>query len=204
MNTRQILALAFVTGTCAASYAGGHAEWAGYPVEGVVYKFEVYTGLKDRWDSTKQDAPPLAPGRALRAAKQFISKVPLREDMKEWGLRDITLQTLSPDEWVYVVHFDANPKSRTPDIGTKSRCVVFRSFDPENAIRVRGFCQCDALHTQRLVTHSRRTTSQYFEETMGMSGGLKSGVWNGPVPWIAVPVRMDGTIPKPVIERKKP
>ncbi len=141
MNTRQILALAFVTGTCAASYAGGHAEWAGYPVEGVVYKFEVYTGLKDRWDSTKQDAPPLAPGRALRAAKQFISKVPLREDMKEWGLRDITLQTLSPDEWVYVVHFDANPKS---------------------------------------------------------------GVWNGPVPWIAVPVRMDGTIPKPVIERKKP
>ena len=62
---------------------------------------------------------------------------------------------------------------RTPDIGTKSRCVVFRSFDPENAIRVRGFCQCDALHTQRLVTHSRRTTSQYFEETIGMSGGLK-------------------------------
>ena len=64
--------------------------------------------------------------------------------------------------------------SRTPDIGTKSRCVVFRSFDPENAIRVRGFCQCDALHTQRLVTHSRRKTSQYFEETIGMSGGLDS------------------------------
>ena len=63
---------------------------------------------------------------------------------------------------------------RTPDIGTKSRCVVFRSFDPENAFRVRGFCQCDALHTQRLVTHSRRKTSQYFEETIGMSGGLES------------------------------
>ena len=70
---------------------------------------------------------------------------------------------------------------RTPDIGTKSRCVVFRSFDPENAIRVRGFCQCDALHTQRLVTHSRRTTSQYFEETMGMSGGLEvAGRLHGP------------------------
>jgi len=67
-------------------------------------------------------------------------------------------------------------ESRTPDIGTKSRCVVFRSFDPENAFRVRGFCQCDALHTQRLVTHSRRKTSQYFEETIGMSGGLESSL----------------------------
>jgi hypothetical protein len=44
--------------------------------------------------------------------------------------------------------------SRTPDIGTKFRCVVFRSFDPEVAIRVRGFCPCDALHTQRLLTPS--------------------------------------------------
>jgi len=68
-------------------------------------------------------------------------------------------------------------KPRTPDIGTKSRCVVFRSFDPENAFRVRGFCQCDALHTQRLVTRSRRKTSQYFEETIGMSGGLKPLRW---------------------------
>ena len=54
----------------------------------------------------------------------------------------------------YMTNCLINANSRTPDIGMKSHCVVFRSFDPENAIRVRGFCPCDALHTQRLLTHS--------------------------------------------------
>ena len=31
----------------------------------------------------------------------------------------------------------------------------------------------------------------------------KAGVWEGPVPWIKVPVRMDGEIPEPVVEKKK-
>lgn len=143
MKTRRILFYTLVTCACAVAYAGGHANWSGYPTEGVTYKFDVSTGEKDKWDSTKQDAPPLAPGKAGRAAKEFVAKVPLREDMKEWSVRTITLQRLSAapeEEWVYVVHFDAVPKS---------------------------------------------------------------GVWNGPVPWIAVPVKMDGTIPKPSIEKKK-
>lgn len=32
----------------------------------------------------------------------------------------------------------------------------------------------------------------------------KAAVWNGPLPWIEVPVRMDGTIPTPVIEGNGP
>jgi hypothetical protein len=27
------------------------------------------------------------------------------------------------------------------------------------------------------------------------------GVWNGPLPWIEVPVRLDGTVPKPIITK---
>ncbi len=142
MKPRPILFLALVTCACA-SYAGGRAEWTSYPREGVVCKFEVYSGEKDRWDSTKRDAPPLAPGKAARLAKKFAATIPLSEEMKEWTVEEIKLTRLSPgpeEEWVYVVHFDGVPKPDT---------------------------------------------------------------WNGPVPWIDVPVRMDGTIPKPLIERKR-
>jgi hypothetical protein len=114
--------------------------WSGYPTKDLVYKFEVYTGKTDRWDSAKQDTPQLSPGKASLAAKEFIRTVPLQDDMKDWRLSAITLKQISPtpEEWVYVVHFDANPKS---------------------------------------------------------------GVWNGPVPWIDIPVRFDGSIPKPTITK---
>ena len=142
MKPRRILFLALVACACA-SYAGGRAEWTSYPKEGIVYKFEVHAGEKDRWDSAKRDAPPLAPGKAARLAKKFAATIPLSEDMKGWTVEEITLTRLSPgpqEEWVYVVHFNAVPK---PD------------------------------------------------------------VFNGPVPWIDVPVRMDGTVPRALVDRKK-
>ena len=122
--------------TCSA----GHVERFGYPAKDLVYKFEFDTGAADQWDSAAKEGPPLAPGKASQAAKKFVRKVPLRDDMKEWDLRTITLMRISsaPEEWVYVVHFDAVPKA---------------------------------------------------------------GNWNGPVPWIDVPVRFDGTIPKPAITK---
>ena len=114
----------------------------GYPDTNSVYKFEVYTGEIDRWDSAKQDTPRLSPGKARQIARDFVHSVPLRADMKEWHSSTITLEQISsaPEEWLYLVHFDAQPKS---------------------------------------------------------------GVWNGPVPWIVIPVRFDGTVPKPTITKSK-
>ena len=121
----------------------GQLEQHGYPDKDVVYKFEVYTGEKDRWDSENEQSPPLAPGKAARLANAFIATVPLADNMKAWSLSTITLRRMSsaPEEWVYIVHFDAVPEA---------------------------------------------------------------DVWNGPVPWFDVPVRLNGTIPDPVIERKEP
>jgi len=45
--------------------------------------------------------------------KKFVGTVRLQDDIKEWGLRTITLMRMSPapEEWVYAVHFDAVPKA---------------------------------------------------------------------------------------------
>jgi hypothetical protein len=135
--TRWIVILAASVWSTACS--AGHIELMGYPDKTSVYKFEVYTGTADRWDSAKQDAPPLSPGKAYLAAKEFVRTVRLRDDMKEWGLDTITLEHMSsaPEEWIYLIHFSAEPKAN----------------------------------------------------------------WNGPVPWIVIPVRFDGTIPKPTITK---
>lgn len=144
MNTCKLLLLfsAFASGTV---YAGGQWECRGDTyLEGMTYKFEVYPGEKDRWDSAKHDAPPVAPGKPIRAAQKFVAAVPLMHSMKEWSIQSISLERLSPspdEKWVYVVHFYADLK---PNIS-----------------------------------------------------------WEGPPPWIDVPVRMDGTIPEPVVEKKK-
>ena len=123
-------------------YSAGVIEQMGYPNTNSVYKFEVYTGEIDRWDSTKEDAPRLSPGKACQVARDFVRTVPLRADMKEWGLSTVTLKRISstPEEWLYLIHFDAQPKS---------------------------------------------------------------DVWNGPVPWIEIPVRFDGTVPKPIITKSR-
>jgi len=135
---RCILALSWWA--CATACLAGHGEWSGYPTKDVVYKFEVYTGTADQWDSASTPTPALSPGKASLAAKQFVRTVPLRDDMKEWDLQSIALKRMasSPEEWIYIVRFDATPKAN---------------------------------------------------------------VWNGPVPWIEVPVRLDGTIPKPKVTK---
>lgn len=132
------LCLAFIT--AANGLVAGHGEWFGYPLKDKVYKFEVYSGEIDRWDSSHLDNPPLSQGKALQKAKEFIKRVPLPETMQAWRVRKLTLQQLSadPGEWIYLVHFAGQPL----------------------------------------------------------------GDWNGPVPWIDVPVRFDGSIPTPKISEK--
>jgi hypothetical protein len=131
---------ALAVGARSLAYSAGHAEWSGYPVKDSIYKFEIYTGKTDQWDSAEKDTPPLSPGKASQAAQKFVRSVPLREDMKSWTLQTITLQRMAPapEEWVYIVRFSASPKSSD---------------------------------------------------------------WNGPLPWMDVPVRFDGTIPKPTIAK---
>ena len=137
--TRWFLVLAVIA--CGSAFAAD-IELMGYPTPTVTYKFVVYAGKIDRWDSASQDSPPLSAGKASQAAKQFVRAVPLRDDMKEWRLSTVTLKRMSstPEAWLYVVHYDAQPKA---------------------------------------------------------------DVWNGPVPWIEIPVRFDGTVPKPTITKSK-
>ena len=122
----------------------GHLESGSYPTEGVTYKFEMYTGASDKWDPTKSDEPPLASGKAIRIATEFMQTVPLGSEMKCWDMAGVTLKRMSytgePEEWLYEVHFEAEPKA---------------------------------------------------------------GNWTGHVPWMDIPVRLDGTIPKPTITRSK-
>ena len=137
---RRIIFFAFFLCSYGA-YAGGKGQWTTHPAEDVTYRFYVDTGEKDRWDSSKQEEPPLAPGKAARVAKEFVTKVPMWRGMKEWSLRKITLEQLSPapnEEWVYIIQF----------------------------------------------------------------GGVLSelATWDGHLPLIDIPVRMDGTIPKPLIQ----
>jgi hypothetical protein len=96
-----------------AAYASGHIEMFGEPVNDTHYKFEVHTGETDRWDSAAPGNPPLSAGKAAEAARKFVSTVPLRDDMKGWELRSIKLERMSPapEEWIYVMHFDAVPKA---------------------------------------------------------------------------------------------
>jgi hypothetical protein len=141
MKTATRWFLLLVVSACGSAF-GADIELMGYPTSEVTYKFVVYAGETDRWDSAKQDAPRLSPGKACQAARAFIRGVPLQDNMKEWRMSTITLERMSaaPEEWLYLIHFDAQPKA---------------------------------------------------------------DVWNGPVPWIVIPVRFDGTIPKPTITKSK-
>jgi len=140
MKNAKLWIFVFTLAVWVKGYAGGHIELSGYPTKNLEYKFEIYTGAIDRWDSVAQEAPPLSPGKAIHIAKKFVRMVPLEESMEKWDLHTVTLVRMasSPEEWIYKIRFDGSPK----------------------------------------------------------------GVWNGPVPWIEVPVRFDGTIPKPTIKGK--
>lgn len=126
-----------------ANCLAGHIELYGFPVNGTNYVFDVYTGVKDKWDFAKSDEPPLAPGKAIRLATKFVQNVPVKNGMKGWMLNNIKLEQMSytggSEEWIYVAHFDADP----------------------------------------------------------------GAVWNGSLPWIEVPVKLDGTVPEPTIAKSK-
>jgi hypothetical protein len=140
MNAKLTLLTVVLAVSVSTALSAGHGEWYGTPNKDSVYKFEIYTGQVDRWDSATQESPPLSPGKASLAATKFIRTSPLRDDMEGWHLRSITLQQMSsaPEEWVYLVHFDALPKAYS---------------------------------------------------------------WNAPLPYMDIPVRFDGTIPKPTVTK---
>jgi hypothetical protein len=136
----KLLLLTSLVTITSIGFSAGHAQFQGYPDKDKVYTFEVYTGERDRWDPNTTDSPPLAPGKALRIAREFVKKVPLPETMSGWDLERLTFTPMSqnPPEWIYLIRFSGHP----------------------------------------------------------------AGNWNGPVPWIDVPVRMDDTIPEPEITKK--
>ena len=51
MKKTLILAIACIVCATLNVQAGGRVVRYGYPTKDLVYKFEVYTGEKDRWDS---------------------------------------------------------------------------------------------------------------------------------------------------------
>jgi hypothetical protein len=69
----------------------------------------------DIWDSALTDAPPLAPGAAMRIAMDFMPGVSLPDYTNRWLLDHLTLQRMSfsegREEWVYVADFYARPDS---------------------------------------------------------------------------------------------
>ena len=113
MKTASRLIFVLAMSVWITAYSAGHIEQAGYPNTNSVYTFEVYTGEIDRWDSAKQDTPRLSPGKACQIAREFVRSVPLQGNMKEWRLTTITLEQMSsaPEEWLYLIHFDAQPKA---------------------------------------------------------------------------------------------
>jgi len=54
--------------------------------------------------------------------------------------------------------------------------------------------------TLRLMSGDQRPEHWIYEVHFD---AVPPGVWNGPVPWFTVPVRMDGTIPEPKITKPK-
>jgi len=126
------------------SSIAGHVYFTGDTWVGV-YKFDVPTGERDRWDSARQDTPPLPPGKALRVAKEFARDVPLPKGWLRWvpepgGVVMYCVSTSgAPEEWIYVIRFYAIPEGQ-----------------PRNP----------------------------------------------PYPEINIPVRMDGSIPEPVVTKK--
>jgi hypothetical protein len=144
MKPLAVVLIVLVTSASADQIPVGPTYWKTYPRLGVTYTFSFDAGEQDKWDSTKQDAPPLLPGKAARIAKEFVAKVSQDNEFKGWFLETITLKPFwmgLAETWVYVVQFSAVPKAP---------------------------------------------------------------VWNGPLPEMQVPVRMDGTIPKPLIEGENP
>ena len=132
-----LIALALLT--AATARAGGHIESKGYPPDGTIWSFEIYTDATDAWDSAKAENPPLSEKKAKELATAFMKRVPFGDKMLGWDIQTITLRRMSaePEQWIYEVHFSAVPP----------------------------------------------------------------GVWNGPLPWFTVPVRMDGSIPEPKITK---
>lgn len=68
-------------------------------------------GIGGLWDETACDTPPLAPGAAVRIAREHIRWVRSPDDTGGWMLDGLTLQRVSlpceAREWVYLVHFNA-------------------------------------------------------------------------------------------------
>ena len=129
-------------------------------VKGADYKFNVPLGERDRWNSSSQEQPPLAPGKAVQLARRFLEQ--------------IAPQSKEPIH--FVMPGDTSPRSgySTWEI---DQVLLLRHVD-------------DAGHEQWVYVVSFYSM---------MSGTGRSGPAD-----IEVPVRMDGTIPEPVVSKGDP
>ena len=129
-------------------------------LSGAEYRFNVPLGEKDRWDSSSQETPPLAPGKAVQLTRQFVQKVSPQSS-----------EPIHP-----VMPGDTSPRTAyvTWEI---DQVRLLRHVDP-------------AGHEQWVYVVSLYS--------------MISGIGRSGPPDIEVPVRMDGTIPEPVISKGTP
>ena len=100
-----LLSLLQVRDPMNAGRAGAFASYLdGQKLEFVVNRTDLLSA--PRW-ATADDAPPLAPRAAVRAALELLPKVLPAEDLNHWSVRLISLQSLvQSDTWVYIVELE--------------------------------------------------------------------------------------------------
>jgi hypothetical protein len=129
MKLKTFLCLVLVLSFLITATFADSAMWSSRPLEGVDYKFEVFPGKTDQWNSAIQDSPPLLPAKAILLAKKFVLTVPLPEEMSRWELNSISIEQMqpAPEEWIYIVTFSAVPKGNF--IGQVSQMKIPVRFD---------------------------------------------------------------------------
>ncbi len=80
---------------------------------------QIPTDYRDTWDDTASDMPPLAPGAAMRIAKNYVLRVRVPDNTEGWVLDSIALHRMSffgsAEEWVYLANFKSAPRSSDED-----------------------------------------------------------------------------------------
>jgi len=129
-------------------------------IKGADYTFNVVMGERDRWDSSSQEQPPLAPGKAVRLARQFMQKI--------------------APEGSEPVHF-AMPGDTSPRSGYVHWTVS----------------------QVRLLPYVDEAGHELWVYAVSFHAIISGTGRSGP-PDIEVPIRMDGTIPEPVVSKGNP
>src|ERR1035441_5613434 len=148
----------------------------GSPGPGTNYTFVVRAAERDRWDSSSRKSPPLSPGKALRLAREFVQKVAPKSKES--------------------VHF-AMPGGPTL-IGP----VVWEVYEVRLVPYLIGPVVWE-VYEVRLVPFVDSAGHEHWIYAIHFVSAISGTGRSGP-PDITVPVRMDGTIPEPVISTAEP